>query len=97
VRCAPRPIAAPAGGRRPRVRRLYQIREGQQIAGVCKGLSAYSDIRADWVRTIFFFLGLVTFGAFLVVYGVMAFVRPIADTKAEWLALMDQAAESGAS
>ena len=46
----------------PRRRRLMRIREGQQLAGVCNGLAAYSEIRVDWVRTIFVLATLVTAG-----------------------------------
>jgi phage shock protein PspC (stress-responsive transcriptional regulator) len=65
----------------PRRRRLMRIREGQQLAGVCNGLAAYSEIRVDWVRTIFVFAALVTAGLFLVVYIAMAFILPVAETR----------------
>lgn len=81
------PAAAGPSGR-PMRRRLYRIREGQWFAGVCTGLSAYADIGVDWVRTIFLLLGVVTAGAFLLVYLGLMFVLPVAETRAEWLAAM---------
>src|SRR3954453_4698273 len=62
-------------------RRLMRITEGQQIAGVCNGLAAYSQIRVDWVRTIFVFATLLTAGLFLIVYIAMAFILPVAETR----------------
>lgn len=73
---------------RPMRRRLYRIREGQSIAGVCTGLAAYSDVRLDWVRTIFLALTVLTVGVFLAVYIALAFILPVVDTRTEWLALM---------
>ena len=65
----------------PRRRRLMRIREGEQLAGVCTGLAAYSEIRVDWVRTIFVFATLLTAGLFLVAYIAMAFILPVAETR----------------
>ena len=73
---ADEPVAA-AG--LPRRRRLTRIREGQMIAGVCTGLAAYSEIRVDWVRTIFVFAALVTAGFFIIVYIAMAFILPVVE------------------
>ena len=64
---------------RPR-RRLQRIREGQQIAGVCNGLSAYSDLRVDWVRTLFVLGTLATAGIVGLVYIALAFILPVAPT-----------------
>jgi phage shock protein C len=72
----------PRGGRR-----LYRIQEGQNIFGVCQGLAAYSNIRVDWVRTIFVMLTLITGGGFLLVYLIMGFVLPVVPTRADYIAL----------
>lgn len=86
----PAAAAAPTFSTRPhRRRRLYRIREGQQFAGVCAGLAAYTEIGVDWVRTIFILATLVTAGAFLIVYLVLAFVLPIAPTYDAWVAAQD--------
>ncbi len=70
-------------------RRLRRIREGQSIAGVCTGLSAYSEIRIDWVRTVFVLLTLATAGLFAIVYLVLAFALPIVPTREAWIAAQD--------
>lgn len=80
----------PAFTDRPhRRRRLSRIRDGQQLAGVCAGLAAYAEIDVAWVRTIFIFATLVTAGAFLIVYLVLAFILPIAPTYDAWVAAQD--------
>ena len=75
---ADEPEGVPPAGQ-PRRRRLTRIREGQQIAGVCTGLAAYSEIRVDWVRTIFVLAALVTAGLFVIVYIAMAFILPVVE------------------
>ena len=71
----------PTKATRPRRRRLQRIREGQWIAGVCTGLAAYSELRVDWVRTLFVFAALLTAGAFILVYIALAFILPVASTR----------------
>ena len=63
----------PASGRR-----LRRIRTGQQLVGVCTGLSAYSEIRVDWVRTLFVLATVFSAGIFAVVYLALAFILPVA-------------------
>ncbi len=74
------PVADEAGPQ-PRPRRLRRIRQGQQIAGVCTGLSAYADIRVDWVRTLFVLGALATGGIVGLVYIGLAFLLPITATR----------------
>jgi phage shock protein PspC (stress-responsive transcriptional regulator) len=62
------------------VRRLYQIREGAMISGVCKGLAAYLDLDVSIVRILFIVLTILTGGAWILVYIVMMFVIPYAET-----------------
>jgi phage shock protein C len=65
-------------GRAPRTaRRLYRVREGKELAGVCAGLAAYSEIPVDWVRKIFVLGTLVTAGLLGLVYLALAFILPI--------------------
>lgn len=64
-------------------KRLYQIREGAMISGVCNGIAAYLDIDVTLVRIVFVLLAVVTRGAFLALYGVLMFVIPHADTPEE--------------
>jgi phage shock protein PspC (stress-responsive transcriptional regulator) len=62
------------------VRRLYQIREGSVISGVCKGLAAYLNVDVSVVRILFVVLAIVTGGVWILVYIVMMFVIPYAQT-----------------
>jgi phage shock protein PspC (stress-responsive transcriptional regulator) len=61
-------------------KRLYQIREGAMISGVCAGIAAYLDIDVTIVRVAFVLLALATKGVWLLVYGVLMFVIPYAET-----------------
>lgn len=64
-------------------KRLYQIREGAKISGVCMGLAAYFDIDVTIVRIAFVLLTLLTSGGLLIAYIVMMFVIPVANTTEE--------------
>jgi phage shock protein PspC (stress-responsive transcriptional regulator) len=64
-------------------KRLYQIREGAMISGVCAGLAAYLDVDVTIVRVAFVILAIVTKGVWLLAYGVMMFVIPYAETAEE--------------
>lgn len=68
-------------------RRLYRIKEGQQIAGVCQGLSAYSSVRVDWVRLVFLLVAASTAGVGALVYIVMMFALPLVSTHKDYLAV----------
>jgi phage shock protein PspC (stress-responsive transcriptional regulator) len=61
-------------------RRLYQIREGAMVSGVCNGLAAYFDIDVTIVRVVFVALAIITYGAWILAYIVMMFVIPYAQT-----------------
>lgn len=82
------PVAGDSGTHTPPKgrRRLVRIQEGQDILGICQGLSAYSDIDVDWLRTIFIGLALVTGGAFILVYFAAAFFLPVVATREEYFA-----------
>jgi phage shock protein PspC (stress-responsive transcriptional regulator) len=64
-------------------KRLYQIREGAMISGLCAGLAAYFAVDVTWVRVAFVILAFVTRGVWLLVYGVLMFVIPYAETSEE--------------
>ena len=64
----------------PPLRRLYLIREGAAIAGVCKGLAAYLNIDVSIVRILFIVLTILTGGVWILIYLVMMFVIPYAQT-----------------
>jgi phage shock protein C len=82
----------PPVAQQPRVRRrLYRIREGQQWAGICTGLAAYAELEVNVVRWVFVGLGLITAGAFLLVYVVAMFVIPVVPTREAFVAAQPQA------
>ena len=64
-------------------KRLYRIREGAMISGVCAGIAAYLHVDVAIVRVAFFALALLTKGALLFVYGLLTFVIPCAETPEE--------------
>jgi phage shock protein PspC (stress-responsive transcriptional regulator) len=61
-------------------KRLYQIREGAMISGVCNGLAAYLGIDVTIVRIIFVVLSVITKGAWIGVYFLAMFIIPYAHT-----------------
>jgi phage shock protein PspC (stress-responsive transcriptional regulator) len=78
---------APPPGRR----RLCRIQEGQAFVGVCQGLSAYTSIRVDWVRSLFVILSVFTAGVPALIYLVLAFVLPVVHTQADYVASLENA------
>jgi phage shock protein PspC (stress-responsive transcriptional regulator) len=64
-------------------KRLYQIREGAMVSGVCAGIAAYLDVDVTLIRVAFVILAVVTKGVWLLVYGVLMFVIPYAETSEE--------------
>jgi phage shock protein PspC (stress-responsive transcriptional regulator) len=64
-------------------KRLYLIREGAMLGGVCKGLAAYFNIDVTIVRIVFIALAVVTKGAFVIAYLVLMVVIPYATTSEE--------------
>jgi phage shock protein PspC (stress-responsive transcriptional regulator) len=79
--------AAKTGEEPPSARkRLYRIREGRMIAGVCNGFAAYFDLDVAIMRILFVVAALITHGVWALVYVVMMFVIPTADTAEEFAA-----------
>ena len=79
--------AGSASGAAPREtsgpKRLYLIKEGEMIAGVCNGLAAYFDMDPTVVRLIFVVLLVLSTGFFAIAYLVLMFVVPTAKTAEE--------------
>jgi phage shock protein PspC (stress-responsive transcriptional regulator) len=67
-------------------KRLYQIREGAMLSGVCTGLAAYFNIDVTIVRIAFVVLTLLTTGIWILVYLGMMLVVPFANTGEEYAA-----------
>ena len=72
---------ATASGQAPK--RLYLIKEGAMIAGVCNGIAAYLNIDPTIVRIIFILLTLASTGGFIILYLILAVVIPQANTSEE--------------
>jgi phage shock protein PspC (stress-responsive transcriptional regulator) len=64
----------------PPRKRLYQIREGAMWMGVCNGIAAYLNVDVTWVRIAFVLLTIFSSGVGLLVYLVLMFVVPVANT-----------------
>ncbi|MDB5255294.1 MAG: phage shock protein PspC [Candidatus Nomurabacteria bacterium] len=67
----------------PVIKRLYRIREGAWIAGVCNGIATFFGMDVKIVRIIFIVLSIFTHGGFIGLYILMAFFVPAADTLEE--------------
>jgi phage shock protein PspC (stress-responsive transcriptional regulator) len=64
-------------------KRLYQIREGAMISGVCNGLAAFLNVDVTIVRIVFVALAVLTKGFWALVYVAMAIMIPFASTAEE--------------
>lgn len=72
-----------AGAAPGAAKRLYQIREGAMLSGVCNGLAAYFNLDVTLVRVAFVILALLTKGVWILIYAVLSFVIPYAKTSEE--------------
>jgi phage shock protein PspC (stress-responsive transcriptional regulator) len=77
------PRAESKTGAGPVPKRLYQIRAGAMLSGVCTGLAAYLNIDVTIVRILFVVLTLLTGGLWILVYIAMMLVVPFANTGEE--------------
>ena len=66
-------------GHQPR-KRLFKIREGQMFTGVCNGIAAYINVDVTWVRIAVTLLTVFSSGGLFIVYLVLAFIIPYAET-----------------
>lgn len=82
---APRTAGAVPPGYGP-TKRLYRIKDGAWIAGICSGLAAYFDIDVAIIRVLAVFAGLLTGGWALLLYIIAMFLIPSANTSEEWAA-----------
>jgi phage shock protein PspC (stress-responsive transcriptional regulator) len=64
-------------------KRLYQIRDGAMLSGVCTGTAAYFNIDVTIVRILFVVLTVLTGGLWILVYIGMMLVVPFANTGEE--------------
>lgn len=70
----------------PPRKRLYRIRDGAMVAGVCSGIGAYFDLDPNVIRLLFGAATLFSSGFFILVYIAMMFLIPSAHTSEEWAA-----------
>ncbi len=80
-RATPPPTSA-AGDASHTPKRLYRIREGEMLFGVCNGLAAYFNVDPTLVRLAFVLLTLI-WGTGILAYIIMAIVLPLADSPEE--------------
>jgi phage shock protein PspC (stress-responsive transcriptional regulator) len=64
-------------------RRLYLIKDGAMVGGVCAGLAAYVGIDPTIVRILFVLLTLLTKGLWALAYMILLIVIPTANTSEE--------------
>jgi len=64
-------------------KRLYQIREGAMISGVCVGLAEFLHVDVTIIRILFVIFALVSGGWGMLAYGVLMFLLPKVDTRAQ--------------
>ena len=57
-------------------KRLYRIKEGAMIAGVCNGIAAYFDIDVVLVRVVFVILAIISQGGIILAYFILMMIMP---------------------
>jgi phage shock protein PspC (stress-responsive transcriptional regulator) len=67
-------------------KRLYRIKDGAMIAGICTGLAAYFNVDVTVIRILAIVGGLVTSGWLLLAYIIAMFMIPSVHTSEEWAA-----------
>jgi len=67
-------------------KRLFRIRKGQMVSGVCTGLAAYFGLDVTIVRVICLLVAIPTGGASVIAYFILSFVIPYAETSEEYAA-----------
>ncbi len=77
------PGAAAAGTGPASTKRLYRIREGAVIGGVCTGIAAFFGADVSIVRLLFVAFTVLTGGAWILAYIIMMFAIPGATTSEE--------------
>src|SRR5215831_16351777 len=64
----------------PPRKRLFRIREGAMVMGVCNGIAAYFNVDVTWIRLAFILLTVLGSGIGLLAYLILMFVVPAAET-----------------
>ncbi|MFA7598899.1 MAG: PspC domain-containing protein [Candidatus Cloacimonas sp.] len=61
------------------MKKLFRLKQGKKVGGVCTGLEAYFKIDVSIIRLLFILVTLFTSGAAAVVYLVLWIILPVAD------------------
>lgn len=73
-------------------RRLFLIKDGAVLAGVCKGLAVYLNVNVMIVRVLMVILAIITNGLMVIVYVLLALLLPTADDSEKMAAAYGYAA-----
>jgi phage shock protein PspC (stress-responsive transcriptional regulator) len=76
---------------RNRVKKLYRDTEKKYVAGVSSGLAHYFGIDPLWIRILWIFLTVFTWGGFIFIYGLLWILIPEAKTTSEKLDMTGEA------
>ena len=68
-----------------RVKKLYRDTEKKYVAGVSSGLAHYFGIDPLWIRLLWIFLTIFTWGGFIFIYGLLWILIPEAKTTSQKL------------
>ena len=68
-----------------KVKKLYRDTEKKYVAGVSAGLAHYFNIDPLWIRLLWIFLTIFTWGGFIFIYGLLWILIPEAKTTAQKL------------
>jgi phage shock protein PspC (stress-responsive transcriptional regulator) len=76
---------------RDRVKKLYRDTDKKYVAGVSSGLAHYFGIDPIWIRLLWIFLTIFTWGGFIFIYGLLWILIPEASTTAQKLDMRGEA------
>ncbi|MEH6681735.1 MAG: PspC domain-containing protein [Sediminicola sp.] len=78
--------APPTSAPRPnRIKKLYRDPDSKYIGGVCSGMEHYMGLDALWIRLIWIFLTIFTWGGFVIFYVLLWILVPEAITTSQKL------------
>lgn len=82
------PVESPRSVPQRRAPVLCRIDEGRMLSGLCLGLATRAELRVDWLRTIAFFLLLLTGGLLGLAYLIALLFAPRIASAQEYRALL---------
>ncbi|MDO1511476.1 PspC domain-containing protein [Maribacter confluentis] len=82
---------AKSTGTKTRVKKLFRDTDKKYVAGVSSGLAHYFGIDPLWIRLIWIFLTIFTWGGFIFIYGLLWILIPEAKTTSQKLDMSGQA------